>query len=158
MIEDVFGTIHISEIIVIFILVFILLWCWSCIDERRKQKKINQDRSNEAIKYCDKFKKDTQRITQDCKNGKYDKNGRRDFKSYYEDLGDAADCLLSYVRSLHIGKRNDKDLSSRISTHLLISNEIRDTACDFVYQGAYDEYKDQRISDIVVELMKEPYK
>ena len=148
----------IDNVIGFIIIVFIALWCDACIDERRKQKKINQDRSDEAIKYCDKLKKDKERIVQDCKNGKYDKNGKHDFNSYYEDMGDAADCLLSYVRSLHRGKRNDKDLQSRISTHLLIYNEIIDTGSDFIYLGSYDEYKNKRISDIVIELMNEPYK
>lgn len=145
------------------LLVFIVIWCDNCIDERRKQKKINQDREKEALEYCDKMKKDLERIDQDIRNGKYITNGKVDFKRIEEDRGDAADCLLSYVKSLHIlrwgnrGSRNDKDISSRISTHLVIANEIRDTACDFVYHGVYDEYKNKRIKDIVIELMDEPY-
>ena len=143
-----------------FIIMVIGIW-WlydEFIVSRKKQKQRFQDRYNEALEYCDKLEKDLERLVRDYENGKYEK-GKVGLNSYDEDRGDAADCLLSYVRSLHMlrGPRDDKDIRDRIATHLLIARQIEGTRCDFVYHGLYDEYKNKRISDIVMELMQEPY-
>lgn len=127
----------------------------------KKAKKRFQDIEKETKKYCDKFCKDIDKIWQDERNGKYKENGRTNFNKYFQELDWATDSLLSYAKSLHRCnyKPRGKDFASRQRMHFIMQEWIEDTPYNIFYQGKglYEKYKNKRISDIIMEIMQEPY-